>query len=143
MYLAILTALTTGMRQGEILKLRWDDVDFDRNQITVRDTKNGTNRVIVLSSVLRDVLVNAPQTHETLFNITASGLQQAFSKLTTRLQINNLRFHDLRHEAISSFFEMGLSVPEVQLMSGHRTLDQLMRYSHSSLQNIQSKLVKN
>ena len=130
------------MRQGEILKLRWNDVDFDRNQITVRDTKNGSNRVIVLSSVLRDVLVNMPKTNETHFTITASGLQQAFRKLTTRLQIRNLRFHDLRHEAISSFFEMGLSVPEVQLMSGHRTLDQLMRYSHSSLQNIQSKLVK-
>ncbi len=141
LHLAILIALNTGMRQGEILKLRWDDVDFERNQITVRDTKNGSNRVIVLAIVLRGALANTHQTHETLFNITASGLQQAFRKLTTRLQIRNLHFHDLRHEAISSFFEMGLSVPEVQLMSGHRTLDQLMRYSHSSLQNIQTKLV--
>ena len=143
LHLAILIALKTGMRQGEILKLKWNDIDCVRNQITVRDTKNGSNRVIVLHSVLKDVLVNIQPNHETLFTISASGLQQAFRKLTTRLQILNLRFHDLRHEAISSFFEMGLSVPEVQLMSGHRTLDQLMRYSHSSLQNIQSKFVKN
>ena len=142
LHLAILIALNTGMRQGEILKLTWDNIDFDRNHITVRDTKNGSNRVIVLSSALRGALVNVQRTHETLFTITASGLQQSFRKLTTRLQIRNLRFHDLRHEAISSFFEMGLSVPEVQLMSGHRTLDQLMRYSHSSLQNSQTKLVK-
>ena len=142
LHLAILIALNTGMRQGEILKLKWNDIDFDRNQITVRDTKNGSNRVIVISSVLRGVLLKIQQTHETLFTITASGLQQAFRKLTARLQILNLRFHDLRHEAISSFFEMGLSVPEVQLMGGHRTLDQLMRYSHSSLQNIQTKLDK-
>tara|TARA_B100000963_G_scaffold358822_1_gene384440 strand:- start:492 stop:1208 length:717 start_codon:yes stop_codon:yes gene_type:complete len=140
LHLAILIALNTGMRQGEILKLKWDDIDFDRNQITVRDTKNGSNRVIVLSSLLRDALVNTPQNNETLFTITASGLQQAFRKLTTRLQIRNLRFHDLRHEAISSFFEMGLSVPEVQLMSGHRTLDQLMRYSHASIEQIKQRV---
>ena len=140
MHLAILIALNTGMRQGEILKLKWDDVDFDRNQIIVRDTKNGSNRVIVLANALRGALVNTHQTHETLFTITSSGLQQAFRKLTTRLQIRNLRFHDLRHEAISSFFEMGLSVPEVQLMSGHRTLDQLMRYSHASIEQIKHKV---
>ncbi len=140
LHLAILIALNTAMRQAEILKLKWDDIDFERNQITVRDTKNGANRVIVLSSVLRGELVNTLQTHETLFTITASGLQQAFRRLTTRLQISNLRFHDLRHEAISSFFEMGLSVPEVQLMSGHRTLDQLMRYSHASIEQIKHKV---
>ena len=140
LHLAILIALNTAMRQGEILKLNWDDIDFGRNQITVRDTKNGSNRVIVLSSLLRGALLNTHQTHETLFTITASGLQQAFRKLTTRLQIHNLCFHDLRHEAISSFFEMGLSVPEVQLMSGHRTLDQLMRYSHASIELIKHKV---
>ena len=62
LHLAILIALNTGMRQGEILKLKWDDIDFIRNQITVRDTKNGSNRVIVISSALRGALVmcNAP-----------------------------------------------------------------------------------
>lgn len=140
LYLAIQIALNTGMRQGEILKLKWQDIDFDRNQIIIRDTKNGSNRVIVLSSELRAELLTKKQNTKTLFTLTSSGLQQAFRKLTTKLQIHNLRFHDLRHEAISTFFEMGLSVPEVQLMSGHKTLDQLMRYSHSSLQSIQSKL---
>ena len=140
LYLAILIALNTGMRQGEILKLKWGDIDFERDQITVRDTKNGSNRVIVLSSALKKELLNVQRSDEKILTISASGLQQAFRKLTKRLQICNLRFHDLRHEAISSFFEVGLSVPEVQLMSGHRTLDQLMRYSHSSLQNIQFKL---
>ena len=128
------------MRQGEIIKLKWNDIDFDRNQITVRDTKNGSNRVIAISSILRGALVNTHKTDETLFTITASGLQQSFRKLTAKLQIHNLRFHDLRHEAISSFFEMGLSVPEVQLMSGHRTLDQLMRYSHASIEQIKQKV---
>ena len=140
LHLAILIALNTGMRQGEIIKLKWNDIDFDRNQITVRDSKNGSNRVIAISSILRGALVNTHKTDETLFTITASGLQQSFRKLTARLQIHNLRFHDLRHEAISSFFEMGLTVPEVQLMSGHRTLDQLMRYSHASIEQIKHKV---
>ena len=140
LHLAILIALNTGMRQGEILKLRWDDIDYARNQIAVRDTKNRSNRVIVLSTALKSVLMNTKNTDETLFTISASGLQQAFRKLVKRLQIRNLRFHDLRHEAISTFFEMGLSVPEVQLMSGHRTLDQLMRYSHANIEMIKQKV---
>ena len=140
LYLAILIALNTGMRQGEILKLKWGDVDCVRNQITVRDTKNGSNRIIVLSTALKSALMTAKNTDETILAITASGLQQAFRKLTKRLQIRNIRFHDLRHEAISSFFEMGLSVPEVQLMSGHRTLDQLMRYSHANIEMIKQKV---
>ena len=140
LHLAILIALNTGMRQGEIIKLKWNDIDFDRNQITVRDTKNGSNRVIAISSTLRGALIDTHKTDETLFTITASGLQQSFRKLTAKLQIHNLRFHDLRHEAISSFFEIGLTVPEVQLMSGHRTLDQLMRYSHASIELIKHKV---
>ncbi|MGB2534045.1 MAG: tyrosine-type recombinase/integrase [Candidatus Puniceispirillum sp.] len=140
LFLAILIALNTGMRQGEILKLKWEDIDFDRDQINVRDTKNGSNRLIVLSTTLRTALFCKERNTKTVFKITASGLQQAFRKLTSQLQIHNLRFHDLRHEAISSFFEMGLSVPEVQLMSGHRTLDQLMRYSHARIEEIRRKV---
>ena len=139
-HLAISIALNTGMRQGEILKLKWSDIDFDRNQILIRNTKNGLNRVIIISNQLRSSLLNVPRTHEELFTITASGLQRAFRKTTLRLHMHNLRFHDLRHEAISSLFEMGLSVPEVQLMSGHRTLEQLMRYSHPSLERIRELL---
>ena len=54
--------------------------------------------------------------------------------------MHDLRFHDLRHEAISTFFERGLTVPEVQLMSGHQTLDQLMRYAHATTLAVKSKI---
>lgn len=137
---AILIALETAMRQGEILKLKWSDIDFYREQITVRDTKNGLNRVIVMTNRLTVHLLAQEQSSDRLFEISASGVQQAFRKLVRRLQMHDLRFHDLRHEAISTFFEMGLSVPEVQLMSGHRTLDQLMRYSHANIKRIKQKV---
>ena len=140
LYLAILIALETAMRQGEILNLRWDDVDADRGVISIRDAKNGRNRQVVISDRLATHLTTVQRSDNAVFSITSSGLQQAFRKLTRRLQIHDLRFHDLRHEAISAFFEWGLTVPEVQLMSGHRTLDQLMRYAHATSQAVKSKI---
>ena len=139
-HLAILIALETAMRQGEILNLRWNDVDSNRGTISVRHTKNGHNRQVVISEQLSAHLLNTHRANDALFSLTASGLQQAFRKLARRLQMHDLRFHDLRHEAISTFFERGLTVPEVQLMSGHRTLDQLMRYAHATSQAIKSKI---
>ena len=56
-----------------------------------------------------------------------------------RSGIENLHFHDLRHEAISRFFEKGLSIPEVSMISGHRDVRQLMRYTHLNLENIKKK----
>jgi integrase len=142
LHTAIVIALETAMRQGEILKLKWSDVDFDKGQIIVRDTKNGSNRMVAMSSSLKAHLIAVLKPDGCLFEITSSGLQQAFKRLVKRLQIHNLRFHDLRHEAISSLFERGLSVPEMQLMSGHKTIDQLMRYSHAQIENIKPKLAK-
>ena len=55
--------------------------------------------------------------------------------------IVDLRFHDLRHEAISRFFEMGLSVPEVALISGHRDYRMLQRYTHLKPEELVSKLL--
>ena len=140
LHLAIMIALETAMRQGEILNLRWDDVDVDRGVISIRDAKNGHNRQVVISNRLTAHLATVIRINEALFSVTASGLQQAFRKLTRQLQMHDLRFHDLRHEAISTFFERGLTVPEVQLMSGHQTLDQLMRYAHATTLAVKSKI---
>jgi len=60
--------------------------------------------------------------------------------LVKRAEIEDLHFHDLRHEAISRFFEMGLTPPEVASISGHRTLSQLMRYSHANTSLVADKL---
>ena len=54
--------------------------------------------------------------------------------------IHDIRFHDLRHEAISRFFEMGLSVPEVAMMSGHRTVSQLFHYAHVDVSHLLNKM---
>lgn len=74
------------------------------------------------------------------FMLTRSGLRQAFRRLTEKLKIENLRFHDLRHEALSNFFETGIAVPEVQLKIVHKTVDQLMRHSNARVSEIRDKL---
>ncbi|MDA9189819.1 tyrosine-type recombinase/integrase [Alphaproteobacteria bacterium] len=72
--------------------------------------------------------------------MTANALRLAWERLCKRCNIRNLRFHDLRHEAISRFFELGLSIPEVQLISGHRDVRILMRYTHLKPEDVGLKL---
>lgn len=140
LFMAIFLALKTGMRQSEIIRLRRSDIDFERGLIELRDTKNGEPRLVPLTqSILRE-LRSFYFSDEVVFPVTRSGLQNAFRKILRRFDIENLRFHDLRHEAISTFFEQGLSMPEVQLLSGHKTVEQLMRYSHAGVIKVREKL---
>lgn len=71
------------------------------------------------------------------------ALKMCWRRVILNAGLADFHFHDLRHEAISRLFEMGLTVPEVASVSGHRTLAQLMRYSHANQQSIREKLVKN
>lgn len=77
---------------------------------------------------------------ERVFPITSVALRLSWDRITKRADIDDLNFHDLRHEAISRLFELGLTVPEVASISGHRTLAQLMRYSHASQEIVRAKL---
>ncbi len=67
-------------------------------------------------------------------------MRQAWDRLCRRAVIDDLHFHDLRHEAISRFFEKGLSVPEVALISGHRDYRMLFRYTHLRAEDVAKKL---
>ncbi len=67
-------------------------------------------------------------------------MRQAWDRLCRRAAIEDLHFHDLRHEAISRFFERGLSVPEVALISGHRDYRMLFRYTHLRAEDVAKKL---
>ena len=75
-----------------------------------------------------------------VFPITGNALRLAWERVKHRAGIEDLRFHDLRHEAISRFFEKGLSVPEVASISGHRDLRMLQRYAHARNEVIFAKL---
>lgn len=128
---AIELALVTGMRRSELAKLEWGDVDLDNCLLTVRDTKNGYDRTIPLAKPAIEALEKLGQSKGLVLGCSAGALTQAWKRCKKRAGVD-IRFHDLRHEACSRLFEMGFSPIEVASISGHRTLSQLMRYSHAS-----------
>ncbi|WP_292181609.1 site-specific integrase [Mesorhizobium sp.] len=138
-------AIETGMRRGEILNLRWRDIDETRGTATILETKNGSPRTIPLTSGALDVLrtlgaLKGQESCSRVFPLSALALRLCWDRLTGRANINDLNFHDLRHEAISRLFELGLTVPEVASISGHRDMRMLFRYAHASHASIRTKL---
>jgi integrase len=141
---AFLFALATGMRRGEVISLRWPNVDLSARTAFLPITKNGQSRSVPLSpkaiSVLVEVPREAPGEEEFVFPISANSLRLAWDRVKKRAGVKDLHFHDLRHEAISRFFERGLSVPEVSLISGHRDPRMLFRYTHLRAADVAKKL---
>ena len=132
-------AIETGMRRSETLKLRWCDVDLENGFASLYDTKNGEDRRVPLTRRCIEVLETAPKTDERVFPISATCLRLAWNRARNKAGITDLRFHDLRHEAVSRFFEMGMSIPEVALISGHKDVRQLFRYTHLNPENVFKK----
>lgn len=69
-------------------------------------------------------------------------LKQSWRRLVKRTGINDLRFHDLRHEAISRLLEVGLTIPEAASVSGHKTASMLMRYAHPDPAKVRQKMMQ-
>lgn len=136
----ILFALETAMRRGEILSLRWEYLTPGRDLILIPETKNGHPRTVPLTDKATSVLDGLDGQNEYLFPMTANAFRLSWTRAIQRAGITNLRFHDLRHEAVSRFFERGLSIPEVALISGHRDPRMLFRYTHLNPQDVAIKL---
>ena len=132
----------TGMRRSEILKLRWIDVNLKTRIASLYDTKNGDERHIPLTKTAVQLLSNLTQLSDFVFPISANCLRLAWERCRKKSNIKGLRFHDLRHEAVSRYFEMGLSVPEVALISGHKDVRQLFRYTHLKPESLIAKYSK-
>ena len=138
----IVFAIETGMRRGEILGLRWEHVDLDRRIVYLPLTKNGRSREVPLSAKAAEVLAKQHQRNdaESPFSVTPNGFRLAWEKLRRRAGLSDLRFHDFRHEAISRFFELGLNIPEVAVISGHRDPRMLFRYTHLRAEELVDRL---
>ena len=138
----IVFAIETGMRRGEILGLRWEHVDLDRRIAYLPLTKNGSSREVPLSTKAAQVLARQRQHNDTTspFPVTPNGFRLAWDRLRSRAGLADLRFHDLRHEAISRFFELGLNIPEVAVISGHKDPRMLFRYTHLRAEELVGRL---
>ena len=108
-------AIETGMRRGELLSLTWDNVHLDKSWVHLPMTKNGNSRDVPLSPKGRDILKALPRDiSRKVFPIHFEALRSLWRRAMRRAELDDLHFHDLRHEATSRFFELGLNVVEVQ-----------------------------
>jgi integrase len=139
---AIELAIQTGLRRSELLRLTWSDVDLPTRHAQIPDSKNGHPRHVVLTHRAVEVLCELPRTHGRVFPMSPNALRLAWERIRRRAGCPDLHFHDLRHEAISRFFEMGLTTPEVASIGGHRDIRMLIRYAHPMRQRIIEQMDK-
>jgi integrase len=132
-------AIATGMRRGEILAMKWPHIDFSERTLLIPLTKTGHARTIPLAGGAVRVLAEQSKNSEFVFPIKGEAFRLAWDRITRRAEIEDLRFHDLRHEAISRLFEIGLTTPEVASISGHRDARMLFRYAHAERKIILQK----
>ncbi len=123
-------AIHTAMRRGEILALQWEQVNWQQRTAYIADSKTGVPRTIPLLDGAVAVLekLRPSPTRGPVFPLSVEALKQAWERARDRAALGDLHFHDLRHEAISRLCEMGLTLPEVALISGHKDPRMLFRY---------------
>lgn len=134
----VLLALNTGMRIGEIMALRWEDVFFNEDYIYVRDSKSGRSRKVPINRVSRDALIslqNRAGGSGFVFPNPRTGSfvkypRKAFMNACARAGISGLRIHDLRHQAASAMVQAGVDLHTVSKILGHSTIKLTERYSH-------------
>ena len=149
LYLAVVMSLTTGARQGEIMSLRWGQINFSRKTISLYKTKNGDARTLPLVGEAFNLLQDRTKVRnlkdDRIFPpIIATrktkylDLRVPWAKALKTATINDFHWHDLRHTAASNLAMMGVSMVELARLLGHRTLSMVVRYSHLSSDHIVS-----
>ncbi|MCA1630606.1 MAG: site-specific integrase [Acidobacteria bacterium] len=132
----LLVALDCALRRGEILKLKWADLDLERRTITVRafNAKTAKSRIVAMTlrvhaDLSRRWLSSAGMPDRLVFGIK-SQIRTAFVKACRAAKVSAFRFHDTRHTAISRMIRAGLPPVEVMRVSGHQTLSCLYQYAN-------------
>lgn len=137
----VVVALETAMRRGELLSLEWKLVDLDQRIAMLETTKNGDRRFVPLSSRAISTLAHLPRSIDGhVFPITLYAVAAAFGHAVRRAGLKDLRFHDLRHTAITQMASKLPNVIELSAVTGHRSLKMLQRYYHPSPQDLAKKL---
>jgi integrase len=134
-------ALETAMRRSELLGLRWEHIDLQKRTIFLQLTKNGTSRTVPLSSQAIKILTEMPRNLDgRVFPLTHEVVSQAFNRARKQAGVKDVRFHDLRHMAITRLAEKLPNLIELSAVSGHKSLAMLKRYYHPSAEQLAEKL---
>lgn len=131
----IVFAIFSCRRLGEICRLRWEDLRIEQKKILVRDMKHprkkkGNNVWCNLTNEALAIILSMPREGEFIFPFKETSVGTAWRRHRDRLKIQDLRFHDLRHEGITRLFEMGMPAAFVAKHSGHKNGGCLYRYEH-------------
>jgi integrase len=127
-------AVATAMRLGEIIDLEWADLNEADRTIIIRNRKHptekaGNDQEVPLLGEVFDLVKRQPRVDERIFPIMEGTVSTIFPCACKALHIEDLKFHDLRHEGVSRLFEQGYSIEQVALVSGHRDWKMLARYT--------------
>ena len=137
-------AIETAMRLNEQLTLKWDQVDLKKMMITIlaEHSKTGVERKIPLTPRAIQILNEIPRHIKgRVFPVSLNNFQRAWRSITRNAEIKNLHWHDLRREACSRLMEQGLSISEVQMFTGHKTLSLMLQtYSQHNPSVVAKKL---
>lgn len=137
----VLLALETAMRRGEILALRWENVDLKSQTALLPMTKNGTTRIVPLSKKAVSILEGLQRGQGgVVFPISYMTLNNCFVHARQRAGIKNLHFHDLRHTATTRLAEKLPNLIELAAVTGHQTIQMLKRYYHPKAEALALKL---
>ncbi|HMF26686.1 MAG TPA: site-specific integrase [Pseudolabrys sp.] len=132
-------AIFSTRRQEEITRIRWDDFepaqDGEAARILVRDMKSpgdklGNDVRCELPPEAVAIIESMPKIDDRIFPFTVDAISAAFTRACQFLGIDDLHFHDLRHEGVSRLFEIGKDIPRSALVSGHKSWSSLQRYAH-------------
>lgn len=128
-------ALFSTRRQDEITRITYEDLDHAHSRIMVRDMKHpgdkaGNDTLCDLTPEAMAIIKAMPTKKGRIFPYSTDAISAAFTRACKVLGIEDLHFHDLRHEGVSRLFEMGWTIPQAANVSGHRSWSSLKRYSH-------------
>ncbi len=141
LYPIVVVALSTGARRGELLNLRWKDVDFPRGFIRLEETKNRERRAVPLTSHAMEVMRGLASIRKIdddrvfPFKFGVGSLRASWEQALIEAKIDDFRFHDLRHTAASYLAMNGATLAEIAEVLGHKTLQMVKRYAHLTEQH--------
>lgn len=148
LYTAVVLSLSTGARSGELMNLKWPDVNLSEGKITLYETKNGDIRPLPLQghalNLMKDLFSNRNIGTEWVFpgktkkksgKMGPIDLRSPWLKALKAAAIEDFRWHDLRHSAASYLAMNGATLPEIAAILGHKQLSMVQRYAHLSPQH--------
>lgn len=127
------------MRRSELLSMKWDDLDLDLRLVclTRKDCAaqgmQRSERLVPLSPQAVELLAQYPKEQQHIIGLSSGSARHGFDRARKAAGLNQLRFHDLRHIAISKMWAEGMNALQISAISGHKDLRMLMRYSHYQL----------